>query len=260
MVKKLPQVSAAPPDGFTAALLSCGVLPTTLSAAEKSALDKDGYVVLAEVVAPDRLVRMRAAFESAARARQGSGGKSESGTRHFSDSSDPNFDCTVTHPRVLAAVHHVLQGPFRVFQVGGRDPLPGFGRQGLHTDWLARPPRAPLRTGDRALAPGRFHAAKRRQALDSGKPLAAAAAQVDAAAPEPAPRREAGRCWSRLRARLQRPHRPQRHAQRITGTAAPNPVSVRGSRCGAPRLGTSSPPRAPRRVCPRAPGRLRITC
>jgi ectoine hydroxylase-related dioxygenase (phytanoyl-CoA dioxygenase family) len=47
------------------------------------------------------------------------------------------FDRVYQHPKVLAAVHHVLQRSFRVAQLHGREPLADFGQQGLHAD--ARP-------------------------------------------------------------------------------------------------------------------------
>jgi ectoine hydroxylase-related dioxygenase (phytanoyl-CoA dioxygenase family) len=40
--------------------------------------------------------------------------------------------------RVLATVAHILAHPLRLFQLGGREPGPGHGLQGLHADW---PPR-----------------------------------------------------------------------------------------------------------------------
>src|SRR5262249_2279389 len=48
---------------------------------------------------------------------------------------DEVFDGVYTHPKVLAAVYHVLRRTFRVSLPVGRDPLPGHGLQGLHPDW-----------------------------------------------------------------------------------------------------------------------------
>ena len=44
-------------------LKQCGVTETTLEPAEKEALDRDGYVVLAGVIDADWLERLRCAFE-----------------------------------------------------------------------------------------------------------------------------------------------------------------------------------------------------
>jgi len=44
-------------------LEQCGVTKTSLEPAEKEALDRDGYVVLAGVIDADWLERLRCAFE-----------------------------------------------------------------------------------------------------------------------------------------------------------------------------------------------------
>jgi ectoine hydroxylase-related dioxygenase (phytanoyl-CoA dioxygenase family) len=101
-------------------------------------LDRDGYVLLAGVVDGAGLARMRAAFERAACEVDRT-----SGTRHVRDMSDAAFDPVRDEPRVLAAVAHVLGERFELRDVHGRDPLPGFGQQGLHADWIPRPKGAP---------------------------------------------------------------------------------------------------------------------
>jgi ectoine hydroxylase-related dioxygenase (phytanoyl-CoA dioxygenase family) len=127
-------------NGIEAALSRCGVTQTTLAPQDKDALDRHGYLVWPEVVDGDWMARLRAAFEMAVgQGRQAPGGK-QTGTRHADDlvSKDPAFDGAFTHPGVLAAVYHVLRRPFRLFQLSGREPLPGYGQQGLHNDWLPR--------------------------------------------------------------------------------------------------------------------------
>jgi ectoine hydroxylase-related dioxygenase (phytanoyl-CoA dioxygenase family) len=121
-------------------LEQCGVTETTLEPAEKEALDRDGYVVLAGVIDANWLERLRFAFERACGKEGKTAGIKESGTRHIDDlvNRDVAFDGVYTHPRKLAAVYHVLRCPFRVGQITGREPLPGFGAQGLHADWTAR--------------------------------------------------------------------------------------------------------------------------
>ncbi|HWO01796.1 MAG TPA: phytanoyl-CoA dioxygenase family protein, partial [Blastocatellia bacterium] len=129
------------------ALDRCGATETTLAPSEKEALDRDGYVVLPEIIDTDWLERLRSAFEKAC----GKDGKSaaikESGTRHVDDlvNIDSTFDGIYTHPRVLAAVYHVLRCSFRVGQMTGREPLPGYGAQGLHADWTVRTRGEPFR-------------------------------------------------------------------------------------------------------------------
>ncbi len=120
-------------------LRECGVTQTSLSKREAESLDHDGYVVMTGVIDAAWLARLRAAFESGAAANDHKPVVKESGTRHIDNLVNKEaFDAVYTHPRVLAAAHHVLGCPFRLGQLHGRDPLPGYGQQGLHADWTAR--------------------------------------------------------------------------------------------------------------------------
>src|SRR5207253_6945649 len=58
------------------------------------------------------------------------------GTRHPKGlvEADAGFLGFLTRPEVLAAARYLLARPFRVAAVAGRDPMPGFGQQGLHMD------------------------------------------------------------------------------------------------------------------------------
>ncbi len=126
-------------------LRECGVTDTTLSAAEKSQLDRLGYAILPDVIDDHWLARLRTAFEAAEEEPSVETGEKQSGTRHPKDliRKDPVFDGVYTHPRLLAAAHHILRRAFRVSTLAGRDPLPGYGQQGLHTDWMFRAPHEP---------------------------------------------------------------------------------------------------------------------
>lgn len=103
----------------------------------QTAIDLHGWVVLFDVLAPRELVPMREAFERAAAAQKEAGGR-EGGTRHVTLDSEPAFAVVREHPRVLELARHVIGRDFGVMVWGGRDPLPGFGQQGLHTDWRPR--------------------------------------------------------------------------------------------------------------------------
>ena len=61
----------------------------------------------------------------------------ETGTTRLSDlvNKDPLFEICFTHPRVLAAIAHVLGGDLKLSSLNFRAALPGFGLQGLHADW-----------------------------------------------------------------------------------------------------------------------------
>jgi len=128
------------------ALRQCGVTETTLAPREKDDLDRYGYLVLPGVMDPDSLARLRSAFEAASGQGQRKAEGTKSGTRHIADLArkDAAFERVYTHPSVLAAVYHVLGRSFKVLHLTGRDPLRGYGQQGLHTDWLARTPPEPF--------------------------------------------------------------------------------------------------------------------
>ena len=131
------------------ALDRLGVTKASISAAEMRSLDEQGYLVLRSVIEPELLERLRAAFEQAAaqdRPFKDTSGRKETGTRHPSDliNRDPIFAAVCAQPAVLSAIHHVLGRSFRLSQFGGRDPLPGYGQQGLHADWMARAPKEPF--------------------------------------------------------------------------------------------------------------------
>jgi ectoine hydroxylase-related dioxygenase (phytanoyl-CoA dioxygenase family) len=124
-----------------------GVAGDSISADERQALDRDGYVVLRNIIDESLLITLRAAFDVGCGKDAGSAVLKESGTRHVNDlvNCDPVFEIVYTNPRALAAVYYVLKDEFRVGQIGGRDPLPGFGQQGLHADWTARSRGEPFR-------------------------------------------------------------------------------------------------------------------
>ena len=133
--------------GVDEILAQFGITETTLSPHEREALDCDGYVVLRGIIDADWLSRLRAAFESGCQKDGGATVVKESGTRHLNDlvNRDPVFEGALTNSRVLAGVYHVLRDAFRVGQIGGRDPLPGYGQQGFHADWTARSKGEPFR-------------------------------------------------------------------------------------------------------------------
>lgn len=129
-------------DTLQDALGACGVTDTTLGADEIADLEGSGFVVFPCVLDDKQITRLRGLFEAAAVTGQGKQG----GTRHVEVlvHHDPAYDEVLTHPKVLAAVHHVLRRPFGVLFLSGRDPLKDHGQQGLHTDWRPRGPRDPF--------------------------------------------------------------------------------------------------------------------
>lgn len=121
------------------ALTELGVTDQTLTETEKIALDEKGFVIIRNLIDRQWLEELRAAFEHFAqdeRATQGYNAKQEQGTRHLSLFGKAKaLDKIYTHPKLLACAYRVIKRDFRMYGVGGRDPLPGFGKQGLHADW-----------------------------------------------------------------------------------------------------------------------------
>lgn len=99
-----------------------------------SALDREGYVVVPAALDERWVDRLRRAFDSAP--------VQPSGTQHVDISDEtPEIDAwraLEQHPTLLAAAAHVLAGAPRVVGSHGRNPLPGFGQQGLHADDVPR--------------------------------------------------------------------------------------------------------------------------
>jgi ectoine hydroxylase-related dioxygenase (phytanoyl-CoA dioxygenase family) len=106
-----------------------------LSRSDIAALDAAGYVVVPGALDAAWVSRLKVAFERAA--------AQQNGTQHVEITEEtPEVDAWLAlkeHPSVLAAAEHVLSRPFRVRDLHGRNPLPGFGQQGLHSDWMERP-------------------------------------------------------------------------------------------------------------------------
>ena len=145
------QPQPAPITDIGEALAALGVTDQTLSAAEKRSLDDHGYVLLDNMLSAKALAAMRQDYEKlmyakygdwdAAAMRQQEGLKSdywnhERGTRRLTNlfSEALSFDILYTHPRLLAAMFHILRGEFRAEALNAREALPGQGAQGLHAD------------------------------------------------------------------------------------------------------------------------------
>jgi len=122
------------------ALAALGVTEQILSQAEKDQLDRDGYLPLANILSAAQIARIGERTDELIALegeKAGTEVHQEAGTHRLSDlvNKDPVFDVCFTHPRVLAAISHVLRGDLRLSSLNFRAALPGFGLQGLHADW-----------------------------------------------------------------------------------------------------------------------------
>ncbi len=122
------------------ALASFGVRDDTLTAQEKQTLDRDGYLPLYGVLNPQQVAQFGARLDELSRSEGDKAGlevHQEAGTDRLSDlvNKDTLFEVCFTHPRVLAAIAHVLDGDLKLSSLNARAALPGQGLQALHADW-----------------------------------------------------------------------------------------------------------------------------
>jgi ectoine hydroxylase-related dioxygenase (phytanoyl-CoA dioxygenase family) len=114
------------------------------SAAERRALDEQGFVLLSAIIDPAWLEDLRVRFDELAGTEGAAGGQevhTEAGTQRLSDLVNKGavFDRLWSHPRVLGCVAHILgQDTFRLSSLNAREALPGQGHQNLHADWGGR--------------------------------------------------------------------------------------------------------------------------
>ena len=241
-------------------LRQLGVCDDTLTDEERAFLDAEGYLPLHDVLTSEEAGRLAERVDAILAEEGDAAGRelhaspmikhpTEVGAARLSDlvNKDAAFDVCFTHPRVLAAIAHVLDGPFKLSSLNSRASLPGHGLQALHADWpFATTPGRLLRV-QFDLALGRLHARERGHA-----PRARHASERTARPP---------RRWT-----TRRPHTPTRSnssrhggpsssSTRTPGTAARStrrtshaapftPTSAAATRCSR---STSSATSAPRR-------------
>lgn len=122
------------------ALDALGVREDTLSAAEKTHLDTQGFLVLPAILSPDQLSAIGQRLDELLGLEGDQAGlevHQEQGTERLANLVNKGaiFAVCFTHPRVLAAVAQVIGHPFRLSSLNSRGALPGQGAQGFHVDW-----------------------------------------------------------------------------------------------------------------------------
>lgn len=125
---------------MTDALDALGVTSDQLSDEERFHLDERGYLPLEGVLNDAQVRFLRARFDELVEIEGHAAGKEvhqEEGTNRLSNLVDkgPEFEVCISHPKVLAAMRHVLGSKFRLSSLNGRAALPGQGLQALHADW-----------------------------------------------------------------------------------------------------------------------------
>jgi hypothetical protein len=125
-----------------------GVSQSLLSVEEQSCLDRDGYVSLGCLLDNQQLAEIRSLIDEIVEAEGQNTGAELLDSKHIRHPTEPGvirladlvnkgaaFDQCYTHPRVLSAVNHVLQTPFKLSALNYRSALPDSGAQKLHVDW-----------------------------------------------------------------------------------------------------------------------------
>lgn len=122
------------------ALYALGVRDDTLTEAERTRLDTDGFLPLPGILTPQQIAALTSRLAALLNDEGEQAGKEvhqEAGTDRLSDlvNKDPLFAICFTHPRVLAGIAHVLNGDLKLSSLNSRAAQPGEGLQALHADW-----------------------------------------------------------------------------------------------------------------------------
>jgi ectoine hydroxylase-related dioxygenase (phytanoyl-CoA dioxygenase family) len=128
------------PAHITDALAALGATDDLLTAKEKHFLDENGYLPLPGILQPVEIEALRHRLAKLLEIEKENAGKEvhqEAGTARLANLVDKGdvFRVCFSHPRVLAAVAHVLEGDLKLSSLNSRAALPGQGLQGLHADW-----------------------------------------------------------------------------------------------------------------------------
>jgi ectoine hydroxylase-related dioxygenase (phytanoyl-CoA dioxygenase family) len=117
-----------------------GATQDKLTVAEKNALDSEGWLLLKGILSPSQVEALRLRQSDLLALEGDDAGKEvhqESGADRLSDLINKGkvYHIVITHPRVLAAIAHVLSGEPKLSSLNSRDAQPGAGLQGLHADY-----------------------------------------------------------------------------------------------------------------------------
>jgi ectoine hydroxylase-related dioxygenase (phytanoyl-CoA dioxygenase family) len=129
-------------------LTQLDVREDTLTQAEKDFLDQKGYLNLGQLLSKTQVAKINETIHSLMNTEGDKAGSElldspyirhpkEAGAHRLADlvSKGEVFDIFYTHPRVLAAIAHVLGESIKLSSLNYRAAKPGMGLQKLHVDW-----------------------------------------------------------------------------------------------------------------------------
>lgn len=124
------------------ALSQAGVTEDTLTDEEKKQLDEQGFIMVRNFISQEKVEQLRQRFEEIIEEEGEEAGKEvhqEKGARRISNTMNKGevFDDIYMHPKLLAAIYHIIGRDFKISAMNGRDVLKGQGLQKLHEDWNA---------------------------------------------------------------------------------------------------------------------------
>ncbi len=121
-------------------LRALGATAELLSNHDREQLDTEGFLQIPHALSPEQVRQIRQRLDVLLAQEGAEAGKEvhqEPGTERLANlvNKGAEFDVFYTHPRVLAAVAHVLRGDLKLSSLNARFASPGEGLQGLHADW-----------------------------------------------------------------------------------------------------------------------------
>ena len=121
-------------------LADLGVTSDLLTEVERKFLDEQGYLVIRDVLSPDQVKAFSSRLDELVKLEGEDAGKEvhqEEGTDRLANliDKDPMFEVCITHPKLLAAIAHVINKDFKHSSLNSRASLPGAGHQRFHTDY-----------------------------------------------------------------------------------------------------------------------------
>jgi hypothetical protein len=129
-------------------LYELNVREDTLSQSEKNLLDEKGYLNLGQLLSLTQVEQINEKIDSLMNTEGDKAGSElldspyirhpkEAGADRLADLVNKGqvFDIFYTHPRVLAAIAHVLGQSIKLSSLNYRAAKPGMGLQKLHVDW-----------------------------------------------------------------------------------------------------------------------------